>query len=102
MYIGKIMENAKSRELYKNTLHPYSEALLSAVPIPDPSKKSNRIVLVGDIPSPANPPSGCAFHPRCHVAMTDDQIHKECSDNIPELISGENQHFVACHQRKPA
>ena len=102
MYLGKIMEIAESRELYKNTLHPYSEALLSAVPIPDPSKKSNRIVLVGDIPSPANPPSGCAFHPRCHVAMTDDQIRKDCSDKIPELISGENQHFVACHQRKPA
>lgn len=101
MYLGKIMEIAESRELYKNTLHPYSEALLSAVPIPDPSKKSNRIVLAGDIPSPANPPSGCAFHPRCHLAMADDQILKECSDRIPDLVSGENLHFVACHQRKP-
>ncbi|NQU67953.1 MAG: ATP-binding cassette domain-containing protein [Candidatus Marinimicrobia bacterium] len=101
MYLGKIMEIADAAELYKNTLHPYSEALLSAVPIPDPGKKSNRIVLKGDIPSPANPPSGCAFHPRCQVAMMDEGIQEECAGKIPELISGSNKHFVACHQRTP-
>jgi len=101
MYLGKIMEISEATELYKNTLHPYSEALLSAVPIPDPGKKSNRIVLKGDIPSPANPPSGCAFHPRCHVALVDGTIREDCIARSPELLSDANHHFVACHQRIP-
>ena len=98
MYLGKIMEIADARELYKNTLHPYSEALLSAVPIPDPTKVSKRIILKGDIPSPSNPPSGCSFHPRCHVAAKNEEIMQECTADEPVLMEKSEEHQVACHQ----
>lgn len=98
MYLGKIMEIADAKELYKNTLHPYSEALLSAVPIPDPEKVSKRIILMGDIPSPSNPPSGCSFHPRCHVATENGEILQKCTIDEPVLSEKSVDHQVACHQ----
>jgi len=97
MYLGKIAEIAGSKELYRNTLHPYSQALLSAVPIPDPDKKSHRIVLTGDVPSPANPPSGCHFHPRCPLANSNPALMAQCQTQAPELESKRPGHWVACH-----
>ena len=94
MYLGKVVELASSRDLYYNYRHPYTEALLSAVPIPDiSSKREQRIVLVGDVPSPANPPSGCRFHTRCRKCMD------ICKTQMPELqpMKGSPEHFVACH-----
>ncbi|TFB08670.1 dipeptide ABC transporter ATP-binding protein [Candidatus Atribacteria bacterium MT.SAG.1] len=94
MYLGKIVELSSTSELYDNTQHPYTEALLSAVPIPDPTLKRQRIVLEGDVPSPFKPPAGCRFHPRCKY------VKPICSQEEPELIDIENGHFVACHLRK--
>ncbi|MGH0488096.1 ABC transporter ATP-binding protein [Bacillus mycoides] len=91
MYLGTIVETASRDELFANPLHPYTKALLSAVPIPDPTVKRERIILEGDIPSPANPPSGCRFHTRCPVA-TD-----ICKTNVPEFRNVGENHFVACH-----
>jgi oligopeptide transport system ATP-binding protein len=91
MYLGRIVELASSRELYTNPLHPYTEALLSAVPIPDPTVARKRIVLEGDVPSPINPPSGCHFHPRCPRAQA------RCSTEAPQLRPMAAQHQVACH-----
>ncbi|MDD3223368.1 MAG: dipeptide ABC transporter ATP-binding protein [Clostridium sp.] len=91
MYLGSMVEMASKEELFKNPLHPYTKALLSAVPIPDPTYKKNRIILKGDIPSPANPPSGCKFHTRCPYAK------KICSEQNPEYREVAPQHFVACH-----
>ncbi len=91
MYLGSLVELAGKKELYDNPLHPYTKALLSAVPIPDPTLKRERILLKGDIPSPANPPSGCKFHTRCPYAMD------ICSKEIPEYKNVGNDHFVACH-----
>jgi oligopeptide transport system ATP-binding protein len=90
MYLGKIVEMAPGGELYKNPRHPYTEALLSAVPIPDPRLEKNRQILQGDVPSPINPPSGCYFHPRC--------IYRQdpCSRLSPEFFDTGNGHFVAC------
>lgn len=94
MYLGKIVELSETSQIFNNTLHPYTEALLSAIPIADLDKKTERIVLKGDVPSPVNPPSGCHFHPRCRKCMD------ICKKEIPELkkhvIDGE-EHFVACH-----
>jgi len=94
MYLGKIVELSSTSELYDNTQHPYTEALLSAVPIPDPTLKRQRIVLEGDVPSPFKPPVGCRFHPRCKY------VKPICSQEKPELIDIGNGHFVACHFRK--
>ena len=91
MYLGSMVELAPKNELYANPLHPYTKALLSAVPIPDPTLKRDRIILTGDIPSPANPPSGCKFHTRCPYAM------KKCSSEKPEYKNVGSEHFVACH-----
>ncbi len=93
MYLGKLVELTDSDSLYREPKHPYTEALLSAIPIPDPriQSKRERIVLEGDVPSPANPPSGCRFHTRCKYAQD------ICKREIPELVDVGNNHFVACH-----
>ena len=91
MYLGKIMEIAEKNELFDNTAHPYSIALISAIPVPDVHKKTKRIILKGDIPSPSNPPSGCVFHTRCAYAT------EECKKTVPELRCIKDDHFVACH-----
>jgi peptide/nickel transport system ATP-binding protein len=93
MYLGKIMEVAPSKELYANPIHPYTEALLSAVPIPDPTVKRDRIILQGDIPSPINPPSGCVFRTRCPIAIED------CKHVDPPLEEVSPGHFKACIRR---
>jgi len=94
MYLGKIVELTSTYELYDNPQHPYTEALLSAVPIPDPTLYRQRIVLEGDVPSPFNPPKGCRFHPRCKYAKP------ICSQEEPKLIDINGGHYVACHLRK--
>ena len=94
MYLGKIVELAVTLDLYDNPQHPYTEALLSAVPIPDPTLKRQRIVLEGDVPSPFKPPAGCRFHPRCKYSKP------ICRQEEPELIDIGNEHYVACHLRK--
>ncbi|MDP9762926.1 peptide/nickel transport system ATP-binding protein [Deinococcus enclensis] len=90
MYCGRIMEIAPSRELNRNPKHPYTEALLSAAPVPDPSVKRQRIILEGDVPSPINPPSGCVFRTRCRYAIPD------CANIVPELREVGPDHFKAC------
>ncbi len=94
MYLGKIVELASDRELYQNPSHPYTEALLSAVPRPDPTIKKQRIILAGDVPSPINPPSGCRFHTRCLYAKAD------CKTVEPQLQDIGGGHYVACHYWK--
>ncbi|MEA3309086.1 MAG: oligopeptide/dipeptide ABC transporter ATP-binding protein [Chloroflexota bacterium] len=91
MYVGKIAEVADSDTLYNNPLHPYTEALMSAVPKPDPLYKSERIIMQGDVADPSNPPSGCYFHPRCRYAK------EICSQQVPEYREVRPNHFVSCH-----
>jgi len=96
MYLGKIVEYADKKELFARPTHPYTEALLSVIPVPDPDLKRDRIILPGDVPSPANPPPGCRFHTRCPVAID------VCSVKEPPLVDIGGEHFVACHVRAPA
>ena len=91
MYLGTIVELAPKNMLYEEPLHPYTQALLSAIPISDPTEKKERILLTGDIPSPANPPSGCRFHTRCPYVMD------KCKTTVPEFKEAAPEHFVACH-----
>jgi oligopeptide/dipeptide ABC transporter ATP-binding protein len=93
MYLGKIVEQASARDIYANPQHPYTRALLSAIPVPDPARKAQRIVLEGDVPSPLNPPAGCPFHTRCPVAVS------RCAAEVPEFKhhTGSANHQVACH-----
>jgi oligopeptide/dipeptide ABC transporter, ATP-binding protein, C-terminal domain len=91
MYLGKIVEQASTDDIFEYPIHPYTQALLSAIPIPDPQKRRNRIILSGDVPSPSNPPSGCRFHTRCRFAT------EKCRLEEPELREIRPGHFVACH-----
>ncbi len=91
MYLGRVVELAGARELYEQPQHPYTEALLSAVPVPEPGTGRERIVLKGDVPSPINPPAGCPFHPRCPKAID------RCSEEEPELREVRPGHLSACH-----
>jgi len=91
MYLGKIVEMAATEELFANPRHPYTEALMSAVPVPDPDFQMERIILQGDVPSPVNPPSGCYFHPRCSYAQD------ICSKEAPEFRDLGGEHYAACH-----
>jgi peptide/nickel transport system ATP-binding protein/oligopeptide transport system ATP-binding protein len=90
MYLGKMVEVATREEIFRNPLHPYTQALMSAIPVPDPHLARERILLPGDVPSPLNPPSGCRFHPRCPVAM------EHCSAEEPPFKEVSFDHFVAC------
>jgi oligopeptide transport system ATP-binding protein len=91
MYLGKIVELAESEEIYRNPRHPYTRALLSAIPVADPAARRNRMVLPGDVPSPIHPPAGCPFHPRCPY------VEERCRAMEPKLLKGHNGHAVACH-----
>ena len=93
MYLGRIVELASDKALYQNPLHPYSQALLSAVPMPDPEIRQKKILLQGDVPSPMNPPTGCTFHTRCPECLD------ICSQEIPVFKNMGDEHWVACHLR---
>jgi oligopeptide/dipeptide ABC transporter ATP-binding protein len=97
MYLGKIVEMATAADLYREPLMPYTQALLSAVPVPDPTVKKSRVVLRGDVPSPANPPSGCVFHPRCQHPAKD----AACAEIVPPLEEKATGHWVACIKQPP-
>jgi len=98
MYLGKIVELATADDLYREPLMPYTQALLSAVPVPDPEIKKHRIVLTGDVPSPANPPSGCVFHPRCTHPRKD----AACASIVPPLEEKAPGHWAACIKQPPS
>ncbi len=95
MYVGKLVELTDKKTLFRSPLHPYTEALLSAVPVPDPGAKRDRIILHGDVPSPMNPPPGCAFHTRCPY------VKDICRTQVPALREVTSGHFAACHLRQP-
>ena len=92
MYLGHIVELARARDLYRDPIMPYTQALLSAVPVPDPAAVRERIILQGDVPSPARPPSGCVFHPRCQHPAKD----AACTQLVPSLEEKAPGHFAAC------
>jgi len=91
MYLGKIVESADSKELFTRSLHPYTQALLSSIPVPEPNFIKKRVILQGEIPTATAPPSGCRFHPRCQYAQP------ICGKKEPNLIEVNKDHFVACH-----
>jgi oligopeptide/dipeptide ABC transporter ATP-binding protein len=93
MYLGKIVEMGNSEEIYRNAQHPYTQSLIAAIPVPDPHRQLNRQVLVGDVPSPIAPPSGCSFHPRCP------QVMERCKSDIPQLAApmSNTEHLISCH-----
>jgi oligopeptide/dipeptide ABC transporter ATP-binding protein len=97
MYLGKIVELASAEDLYREPIMPYTQALLSAVPVADPKARKERIILQGDVPSPANPPSGCVFHPRCHHPAKDEA----CARIVPPLEEKAPGHFAACIKQPP-
>jgi peptide/nickel transport system ATP-binding protein len=92
MYVGKVVEVAGTDDIFSNPLHPYTEALMSAVPKPDPRSRMKRIILEGEVPNPADPPDGCHFHPRCRYAVG------LCRKEMPTVSEGAPEHFVACHR----
>jgi peptide/nickel transport system ATP-binding protein/oligopeptide transport system ATP-binding protein len=99
MYLGRVAEIAERKDLFRDAEHPYTEALLSAIPIPDPELRRKRVILRGDVPSPVRPPAGCRFHPRCQLreSLGNPEI---CRTNVPQLIQiGGSTHEVACHFR---
>jgi peptide/nickel transport system ATP-binding protein len=91
MYVGKLVEMAETEELFMNPKHPYTEALMAAVPRPDPRREKKRILLPGEVADPANPPPGCYFHPRCRYAK------EICEVEEPPLREISEEHFVSCH-----
>jgi oligopeptide/dipeptide ABC transporter ATP-binding protein len=93
MYLGRIVEHAEKKAIFKSPKHPYTEALLSAVPVPDPSIKRKKLVLEGDVPSPVRPPPGCHFHTRCPIAQD------RCKVEAPKLVEKSPGHLAACHFR---
>ena len=101
MYLGRIAELAERRDLFRKQEHPYTHALMSAIPVPDPELRRQRVILRGDVPSPVNPPSGCRFHPRCPLRL---ELGSPaiCADVVPPLIQLGADHFCACHFRQPA
>jgi oligopeptide transport system ATP-binding protein len=101
MYLGRIAELADRRALFRHQEHPYTEALMSAIPIPNPELRRQRVILKGDVPSPVNPPTGCRFHPRCPLRQQLDSP-AICADAIPRLIDLGGEHLAACHFRQPA
>ncbi len=101
MYLGRVVELADRQDLFRKPEHPYSSALMSAIPVPDPEARRQRVILTGDVPSPVNPPSGCRFHPRCplRTEFGDPEI---CAAQLPPLIDLGGDHLCACHFRAPA
>jgi len=91
MYLGDMVEYGNKKDIFAKPMHPYTQALFSAIPVPDPTVKMNRIILEGSIPSPANPPSGCKFHTRCQHCM------EICKTVVPKRYEAGNEHFVVCH-----
>jgi len=96
MYLGKLVEVGTSAQICTDPKHPYTQALLRAVPIPDPAAKKQRVILGGDVPTPINPPSGCRFHTRCPY------VFDRCKAEEPQLLDLASGHRVACHLRQPA
>ena len=92
MYLGRIVEMASYKELFTSPQHPYTQALLTAIPIADPHRRKKRITLKGEVPSPITPPAGCSFHPRCNLRID------VCTESVPELREIQNEHHVACHR----
>ena len=100
MYLGRVVEITDRERIFAAPRHPYTQALLSAIPIPDPALRHSRVILTGDVPSPVNPPAGCRFHPRCplRAELGNPEI---CATEIPPLVDAGDDQLVACHFRGP-